>query len=78
MGRKPTPRQSGGSEFGGTSQQNTVQPRQSFQDLSPKEQARLIKTTGQTADPGAVARARHFHGQAGTKPADPPPSRYPR
>lgn len=78
MGKSYNPRQSAGTEFGGNVQQNTVQPRQSFQDLSAKEKARLIKTTGQTADPAATARARHFHGQSGPKPADPPPPRYPR
>lgn len=78
MVRKPTAKQERGTEFGGTSQQNTLQPRRTVSDMKPKEQRRLIVTTGQDQDPDAVARARHFHGQAGPEPAEPPVPRYMR
>ena len=57
-----------GTEFGGAVQQNGVQPRATWDDLSPKEQAMLIKRTGQDTDPAAIARPRHFEGQAGKPP----------
>lgn len=56
-----------GTEFGGASQQNTLQPRASVSDMKPKEQARLIKMTGQDSDPDAPANMRNFLGQAGPK-----------
>lgn len=76
MGKAYSGRQRAGGQFSGNVQQNTVQPRQSWEDLSPKEKAKLIKTTGQDKDPSAIARTRNFLGQSGTQPADPPPPRY--
>lgn len=57
-----------GTEFGGTSQQNTVQPRDSWKTLSASEKLRLMKTTGQEGDPAAPARVRHMQGQSGEQP----------
>lgn len=77
--RRVLPSQESGTEFSGVKpQQNTLQPRPHWNDLSPAEQAQLIKTTGQDTDPAAIARTRNFLGQMGEKPADPPPPRYPR
>lgn len=67
-GKSYLPAQRQGTEFGGNVQQNGVQPRHNWDDLSPKEQAQLIKTTGQDSDPSAIARPRHFQGQAGKPP----------
>lgn len=61
--RQPTPPQKRGTEFGGVSQQNTVQPVKNFSDLKPSDQARLIKTTGQTESSTAKASRRAWHGQ---------------
>jgi hypothetical protein len=57
-----------GTEFGGASQQNTTQPHQKWSDLSAKDQAKLMKTTGQVGDPSAPARYRNWAGQKGEKP----------
>ena len=65
--RDYTPEQRRGTEFGGRSQQNTVQPRKSWDDLKPSEKLRLMKTTGQATDPSAPARNRHWHGQGEAK-----------
>lgn len=65
------PKQRTGTEFGGTSQQNTTQPKQTWADLSASDQAKLIKTTGQATDPTALARVRNFQGQTGDTPAPP-------
>lgn len=67
--KRYNPRQRTGSEFGGTTpNQNTLQPMDRTSDLSAADQARLIKRTGQTADPNAPARYRNFAGQKGDKP----------
>jgi hypothetical protein len=67
--KRYNPRQRTGTEFGGaTPNQNTTQPMDRFSDLSASDQAKLIKTTGQTADPSAPARVRNFLGQKGDKP----------
>lgn len=76
MGRPVTPRQSSGGEFTGRSQQNTLQPRPAVSDMSPKDQRRLIVSTGQDADPNGTARVRNFQGQDGAAPVTPPPPRY--
>lgn len=57
-----------GMEFSGAVQQNGVQPRQSFNDLSPKEQMAIIKRTGQDARADAIARERNWLGQDDKKP----------
>lgn len=74
--RRPMSEQKAGTQFGGAPRQNTTQPVPSWEDLSPADQAKLIKTTGQDKDPAAIARARHFHGQAGKPLRDVPPPRY--
>lgn len=68
--RRATAAQRRGTEFGGVQQQNTVQPRKSWDDLSASEKLRLMKTTGQAKDPAAPARGRHMHGQSGPTPPE--------
>lgn len=69
MGKQYSPKQRGGSEFGGTTPlQNTTQPKERWSDLSPSDQAKLMKTTGQATDPQAPARYRNWAGQKGDKP----------
>jgi len=68
MGKHYNAAQRRGGEFSGASQQNTTQPHQRWSDLSPSDQAKLIKTTGQASDPTAPARYRNFVGQKGETP----------
>lgn len=76
--REPTPEQERGSEYAGTVLRNTLPPKRSVNDLTPKERRRLIVTTGQDSDPAAEARQRNFLGQKDRKPDDPLPPRYMR
>ena len=81
-GKKYNAAQRAGMEFSGNMQQNGVQPRGDFNDLSPKEQAGIIKRTGQMTRADAPADPRHFAGQMGEKPKNkledriPPPGYY--
>lgn len=71
-----------GTEFGGATQQNGIQPHRSVDDLSAKERAMLIKRTGQEDRADALAQERNWLGQEGLKPKTkredrmPPPGYY--
>lgn len=76
MGKAYSSRQRTGGQYSGRVEQNTTQSKERWSDLSASDQAKLMKTTGQASDPQAIARTRHFHGQAGPPPSSPPAPRY--
>lgn len=71
MPREPMPEQMGGGEFTGRVRANTTQPVPHFSDLSPADQAKLIKLTGQDQDPAAPITLRAQNGQTGKQPRPP-------
>lgn len=76
--RKPTSKQEEGTEYAGATYDNTLPAKERVNDLTAGERRTLIVTTGQDVDPGAPARMRHFHGQAGPTPTEDPPPKYMR
>lgn len=72
--REPMPEQVSQSEYAGNIRSNTTPPVPHFSDLKPKDQAKLIKLTGQDSDPAAPITLRAQAGQTGKKPR-PPASR---
>jgi len=71
--REPMSEQIGGTEFGGRPRANGTQPVPGWEDLSPSEQARLMKTTGTEGDPRAIPTERGWNGQTGLIPRLPSP-----